>query len=145
MSFVALTETDLDAVVALEQRCHAFPWTRGNFADSLRAGYGAWLAREGEETSGYAVMMQAPDEAHLLNITIAPDRQRVGRGSEFLAFLFERARVWGASRMLLEVRPGNLAALALYIKTGFGEIGRRRDYYPAADGREDAIVMARPL
>jgi len=145
MSYAALTEADLDAVVAIEQCCHPFPWTRGNFSDSLQAGYGAWLSREGNHMSGYAVMMQAPDEAHLLNITIVPERQRGGRGTEFLGFLFERARAWGAGRILLEVRPGNLAALALYLKLGFGEIGRRHNYYPAISGREDALVMARSL
>ncbi len=137
--------TDLDAVVDAEQRCHDFPWTRGNFSDSLAAGYGAWLAREAGHMIGYAVMMRAPDETHLLNITILPDLQRSGRGSALLHYLFEQARFWGATRMLLEVRPGNASGLALYRRHKFHEIGRRRDYYPAKGGREDAIVMARAL
>jgi ribosomal-protein-alanine N-acetyltransferase len=136
---------DLDAVTDAEQRCHGFPWTRGNFADSLAAGYGAWLAREEAHMTGYAVMMRAPDEAHLLNITILPDLQRKGRGSALLRHLFDQARTWGATRMLLEVRPGNASGLALYRRHDFSEIGRRRDYYPAGAGREDAIVMARAL
>lgn len=136
---------DLDSVVALEQRCHAFPWTRGNFSDSLAAGHGAWLVREAGAVIAYAVMMPAPDEAHLLNITVAPELQRTGRGTALLRQLFDLARVWKANRMLLEVRPGNAAALALYRRHGFAEIGRRRGYYPAAGGREDAIVMAREL
>lgn len=137
--------TDLDAVVEVEQRCHAFPWTRGNFSDSLAAGYGAWLAREDGRMTGYAVMMAAPEEAHLLNITILPELQRGGRGSALLAHLFCEARTWGAARMLLEVRPGNTSGLALYRRHEFREIGRRRGYYPASNGREDAIVMARDL
>ena len=140
-----MTDADLDAVAEAEQRCHAFPWTRGNFADSLAAGYGAWLMREDERMTGYAILMQAPDEAHLLNITVVPELQRRGRGSALLDYLFEQARVASAARMLLEVRPGNAAALALYLRHGFVEIGRRRDYYPATGGREDAIVMAREL
>lgn len=136
---------DLDAVVAAEQRSHAFPWSRGNFADSLAAGYGAWLALDDGVMIGYAVLMQVLDESHLLNITVLPELQRRGHGSTLLLHLFTLARARAATRMLLEVRPGNLAALALYRRHGFIEIGRRRNYYPAQDGREDAIVMARDL
>lgn len=136
---------DLDDVVDLERRCHEFPWTRGNFADSLAAGYDARVLRESGTLAGYGVVMRAPDEAHLLNITVAPDLQRCGRGTTLLLHLFERARASGAQRMLLEVRPGNAGALALYRRHGFTEIGRRRGYYPAAKGREDAIVMERAL
>lgn len=145
MEVSPMCAADLDAVVALERRCHAFPWTRGNFTDSLAAGHGAWLAREASEIAAYAVVMPAPDEVHLLNITVAPELQRGGRGAALLQQLFDLARHGKANRMLLEVRPGNVAALALYRRHGFAEIGRRRGYYPAANGREDAIVMAREL
>jgi ribosomal-protein-alanine N-acetyltransferase len=140
-----MTAADLDAVVAAEKLCHPFPWTRGNFADSLAAGHGAWLALENGRMTGYAIMMLVVDEAHLLNITVLPELQRSGRGSALLQHLFDQARTRAAIRMLLEVRPGNLAALALYRRHGFLEIGRRRDYYPAHEGREDAIVMARDI
>ena len=143
--YTEMTDADLDAVAAAEARVYSFPWTRGNFADSLAAGHGAWLAREVERLTGYAVMMQAVDEAHLLNITVLPELQRSGRGSALLLHLFELARAGAAIRMLLEVRPGNLAAQALYRRHGFLEIGRRRGYYPAHEGREDAIVMARDI
>lgn len=144
-TYTAMLPADLDAVTEAEQRCHGFPWTRGNFFDSIASGYGAWLARETGSMTGYAVMMSAPDEAHLLNITILPEFQRNGRGSALLHYLFEQARSWGATRMLLEVRPGNASGLALYRHHDFSEIGRRRDYYPAMGGREDAIVMEREL
>lgn len=142
-SYGAMLQADLDAVVAAEQRCHEFPWTRGNFADSLAAGHGAWLAREEGRMTGYAVMLHAVDDAQLLNITILPELQHCGRGSALLGHLFDQARAWGATRMLLEVRPGNASGLALYRRHGFREIGRRPGYYPARHGREDAIVMAR--
>ena len=145
MDLSTMCAADLDVVVAMEQRCHAFPWTRGNFADSLAAGHGAWLVHEADKLAAYAVMMPAPDEAHLLNITVVPELQRAGRGTALLQQLFDLARAWKAVRMLLEVRPGNVAAVALYRRHGFSEIGRRRGYYPAASGREDAIVMAREL
>lgn len=143
--YVAMTETDLDAVAAAERRIHPVPWTRGHFADSLQAGHGAWLALEDGHLIGYAVIMIAVDEAHLLNISVQPELQRRGRGSALLLHLFDQAQRQGAARMLLEVRSGNVSGQALYRRHGFVEIGRRRDYYPAAEGREDAIVMARAL
>lgn len=145
LRYRAMTVDDLDAVAAAERRAYAFPWTRGNFADSLAAGHGAWLALEHGQMIGYAVTMQVLDEVHLLNITVLPELQRKGRGSELLQHLFALARLRSATRMLLEVRPGNISGQALYKRHGFVEIGRRRDYYPAHQGREDAIVMAREL
>ena len=145
LRYRAMTADDLDAVAVAERRIYAFPWTRGNFADSLAAGHDAWLAQEHGQMTGYAVMMQVLDEAHLLNITVLPELQRGGRGSALLLYLFDQARAQAVTRMLLEVRPGNLGGQALYRRHGFAEIGRRRDYYPAHEGREDAIVMARDL
>lgn len=140
-----MTEDDVDIVVAAEQRIYPFPWTRGNFADSLAAGYSCWLCREGTHLTGYAVMMVVVGEAHLLNISIVPERQGQGIGAGFLSHLFSVARTHGAQRMLLEVRPSNRSGLALYRRFAFSEIGRRRGYYPAREGREEAIVMARDL
>lgn len=140
-----MTDVDLDAVVAAEARIHRFPWTRGNFADSLAAGHGAWVVQESEMLVGYAVMMQVLDEAHLLNISVLPELQRQGRGTSLLQHMFGLARLQGMTRMLLEVRQGNAPGLGLYRRHGFVEIGRRRDYYRAHEGREDAIVMAREL
>jgi ribosomal-protein-alanine N-acetyltransferase len=145
LEFVPMCETDLDAVMAVECRAYDFPWTRGNFADSLKAGYSSWLCREAGGMVGYAVLMMAVDEAHLLNITIHPDCQRRGLGSELLAQLLVVARRHGALRILLEVRPGNASGLALYRRFLFSQIGRRRGYYQGHGGREDAIVMARDL
>jgi [ribosomal protein S18]-alanine N-acetyltransferase len=145
LSFTDMTEADLDAVAEAEARIHAFPWTRRNFADSLAAGHGAWLMQEGGRMVGYAVVMQVLDEAHLLNISVLPELQRSGRGSALLSHVAGQAQKRAARRMLLEVRPGNLAGQGFYRRHGFVEIGRRRDYYPAHEGREDAIVMARDL
>jgi ribosomal-protein-alanine N-acetyltransferase len=92
-----MTEADLDAVAAAEALIHAFPWTRGNFADSLAAGHGAWLAQEDKCMTGYAILMQVLDEAHLLNISVLPELQRSGRGSTLLIHIFAQA-ARGASR-----------------------------------------------
>lgn len=145
LRYPGMTDTDLDAVAAAETRIHPFPWTRGNFADSLAAGHGAWLALEDERMIGYAVMMQVLDEVHLLNISILPELQRGGRGTALLMQLFDWARTHAATHMLLEVRPGNVSGRGFYGHHGFVEIGRRRGYYEAHEGREDAIVMVRDL
>lgn len=143
--FQPMTGADLDAVMAIENRIYEFPWSRGNFSDSLDSGYRAWLARSGDELVGYGVVMLALDEAHLLNISVVPERQGRGLGSQLLEHLFDDVRRCGVVRMLLEVRPSNTSGLRLYDRYGFAEIGRRRGYYPVSSGREDAIVMARDL
>lgn len=141
VEFVPMSEGDLDWVVARERELHAFPWTRGNFADSLAAGYSCWLMKAGGQAVGYAVMMLVLDEAHLLDISIDREAQGRGHGAALLGHLRAEARRHGATQFFLEVRPSNAAALSLYRSNGFEHVGRRRDYYPAADGREDAIVM----
>ncbi|MHB1372757.1 MAG: ribosomal protein S18-alanine N-acetyltransferase [Thauera sp.] len=145
LSFVAMRAEDLDWVVAREAELHAYPWSRGNFADSLTAGHDAWIMRRGEEALGYAIVLKVLDEAHLLDIGIVGAAQGLGLGREFMAWLCEEARQAGAASFFLEVRTSNAAALRLYQRLGFDEIGRRRGYYPAGGAREDAIVMRRAL
>jgi ribosomal-protein-alanine N-acetyltransferase len=98
-----------------------------------------------DEPVAYAVLMQIVDEAHLLNISVRRDWQGRGLGSELLEHLCTAASRFGASQMFLEVRSSNIAGLRLYDKWNFTRIGRRKAYYPAVDGREDAIVMRREL
>jgi ribosomal-protein-alanine N-acetyltransferase len=137
---------DLPEVVAIEEVAYEFPWTHGNFIDSLRAGHSAWTMRDsGGGLIAYAVVMMAVDEAHLLNLTVAPACQRFGFGWRMLEAMAENARGYRARSMLLEVRPSNTAAQQMYARYGFVRIGTRRGYYPARDGREDAIVLRVPL
>jgi len=140
---------DLDAVAAIERSIYPFPWTRGNFADSLLAGHDAWILEieieESPQLIGYAVVMWLPDEVHLLNLSVAAPMQGRGYGREMLNWLMRDAAGRGARGMLLEVRPSNAPALALYRSSGFEPIGVRRGYYPAEGGREDATVLFRRL
>ncbi len=136
---------DVDAVVRLEREVYAFPWTPGNFRDSLNAGYSCWVCEFGTELVGYGVMMLAAGEAHVLNLAIAKRWQRQGRGRKLMQHLIKVAREYGAETMFLEVRPSNLGARALYEDVGFTEIAVRRHYYPAHDGREDAVLMGLAL
>lgn len=143
--FAPMSEEDLDWVVAQEACLHPFPWSRANFLDSLAAGYGSWIMHESRMPTGYAIVLGVLDEAHLLNISVAREVQGRGRGGLLLEHLFAQARHAGASQFFLEVRPSNVPARALYHKAGFVEIGRRKGYYPASNGREDAIVMRAAL
>lgn len=140
-----MREDDLDAVMAVERRAYPFPWTPGIFRDCIRAGYPAWLLYEGAQVIGYAVLSIAAGEAHLLNLCVDPSAQGRGHGRRLLQTVLRLAQGQGAQRVFLEVRPSNPAAIALYHAQGFNEIGRRPRYYPTANGREDAIVMAMEL
>ena len=137
-----MREADLDAVLAIEVRAYPFPWTRGIFRDCLLADYPAWVLEQGGRIIGYGVLSLAVDEAHVLNVCAAPEVQGRGHGRRLLRSLLKIASARGAQRVFLEVRPSNTHAIALYHDEGFNEIGRRPRYYPAKDGREDALVMA---
>ena len=136
---------DVAAVFSVEQKIYPFPWSLGNFHDSLSAGYSCWVYDFCDHPIGYAILMIAAGEAHLLNLGIAHDWQSQGLGRIFLRHLIDIARQDRADMMFLEVRPSNRRAIELYLSEGFNEIGLRRNYYPAANGREDAIVMGASL
>lgn len=140
-----MTEADLDAVLGIEREVHAHPWTAGNFSDALRSKYVCKVYENEGRMLGYAVLMLAVDEAELLDIAIAAGQQRHGWGRKLLEEMMALARRQNMQRMVLEVRASNAAAIALYRKAGFSDIGLRRDYYPAENGREDAILMGREL
>jgi len=139
--------SDLAAVARIEARIFAFPWTVGNFSDSLAAGYDAWVFEQSSgEMLGYAILMWLPDEVHLLNLSVDEPVQGRGLGEAWLRRLLDSVAQRGARSMLLECRPSNTIGLRLYERTGFARIGLRRRYYPAPGGtREDAIVMVRRL
>jgi len=134
---------DVEEVVRIENDAYPFPWTRGNFLDSLANRYQAWVLREADERlAGYFLLMSAVDDVHLLNITVRPDLHGQGIGRYLLNKVCELAESAGIYRVLLEVRPSNQHALAVYRHAGFQMIGIRKKYYPAAgSSREDAIVM----
>lgn len=138
-------EQDLDEVLAIEGAIYSHPWTRGNFSDSLRAGYECKTWRVDGQLAGYFILMVAAGEAHLLNLSIAAQWQRNGHGSALLREAAALAGQLGATDLFLEVRPSNHAAQALYRRFGFRKVAVRRDYYPADSGREDALVLTLPL
>jgi ribosomal-protein-alanine N-acetyltransferase len=146
-SLEAMRLSDLDEVMAIEQLAYPFPWSRGNFVDSLAAGYQAWMLRGGDgHLVAYFVALQGVAEMHLLNITVAPAQQGRGLARHLLDALCALARREGCEQVWLEVRQSNDRARQVYLAYGFSETGRRRAYYPAAAGqREDAVLMSLPL
>ncbi|HYG05932.1 MAG TPA: ribosomal protein S18-alanine N-acetyltransferase [Stenotrophomonas sp.] len=140
-----MREEDIDTVMEVERRAYPFPWTRGIFRDCLQAGYPGRVLEQDGVLVGYGMLSLATDEAHILNVCVDPALQSRGHGRLLLRALVRLACERGARRVFLEVRPSNAAAVALYHSEGFNEIGRRPRYYPAQNGREDALVMAMEL
>ncbi len=140
-----MTGADLDVVLRIEREVHAHPWTPGNFSDALHSKYPCKVYEDNGEIQGYAILMLAVDEAELLDIAIDATMQRKGLGRKLLEEMLALARLADMRRMLLEVRASNTSAIALYRSAGFEQIGLRRAYYPAANGREDALLMGRVL
>jgi [ribosomal protein S18]-alanine N-acetyltransferase len=136
---------DLDNIMQIEPTIYSYPWTRGNFSDSLSNGYSGWVLEQNGEMIGYSLLMMIMDEAHLLNLSVAKHRQKQGLGRYLLEHMCKIAKTHKALNMFLEVRPSNISAIALYENMGFCEMAVRRGYYPAKDGREDAVLMGLAL
>jgi len=136
---------DLPDVLAIESSSYPYPWSRTIFSDCLHAGYSCWVARQAGIVEGYGVLTVSAGESHLLNICVRPESCGKGFGTRILRHLISIAGRHDADIIFLEVRPSNGAARKLYENEGFNELGRRRDYYPANKGREDALILARTL
>ncbi len=136
-----LQADDLDRLVAIESASYPFPWTLGIFRDCLKVGYACSGLCVGSDLVGYSVFNWGAGEAHLLNLCVHPDWQRQGFGRLLLDHSIRQARTLGCRVMFLEVRPSNSGAVRLYERRGFEEAGQRPDYYPAHEGREDALVL----
>jgi ribosomal-protein-alanine N-acetyltransferase len=132
----------LSQVLMIERRGYEFPWSETIFRDCLRAGYSGWVVcNERDFVVGYCLLSMAVDEAHVLNLCVDPDYQRSGMGTFLLHHMIDLARAASATIVLLEVRKSNRAAIQLYESRGFQRLGLRKGYYPAHNGREDALVL----
>lgn len=155
LSFRRISEADIESVAAIERRVYEFPWTAGNFRDAMLSGYrfwGCWVqghagpdSHGGDQLVGYAIIMLAVDEAHLLNIAVDATWQGQGIGRRALQFAIDDARNKECVMLYLEVRPSNRIAQALYHDMGFSRHGIRKAYYPARAGREDALFLGLEL
>lgn len=141
VSFREMHASDLDAVMQIEIVNFPFPWTAGNFKDSINSGHICLLLEIDEAVIGYAILMMALDEAHLLNISVSSSWKGKGWGRHLLNHMMQIGREKGGLNMFLEVRPSNVSAITLYESIGFNEMGMRPGYYPAHNGRENAVLM----
>lgn len=140
-AFRPMAENDFDAVLSIERKAYPFPWTLGNFQDCLESGYSCWVMELDSEVVGYSILMSAVGEGHILNCCVHPRWQGRGLGLQIMQRMLATAPEYGIECLFLEVRPSNGSALHLYERLGFEAVGLRRHYYPAEQGREDALVM----
>lgn len=145
IDFRPMTSVDIPAIMQVEERCYDFPWTKGIFADCIRVGYDCWVAEQNQKIIAYGVLSVAAGESHILNLAVDKSCQRQGIGRQFLQHLVDVARLKEAKMILLEVRTSNQSAIDLYESSGFNEIGCRKAYYPAPNGKEDALLLAMHL
>lgn len=141
ISFREMQTLDLDAVMQIETVNFPFPWTAGNFKDSINSGHICLVLEIDKALMGYAILMMVLDEAHLLNISVSPKWKGKGWGRHLLNHMMQIGREKGGLNMFLEVRTSNVSAITLYESIGFNEMGLRPGYYPAHNGREDAVLM----
>ncbi|MCU0842585.1 MAG: ribosomal protein S18-alanine N-acetyltransferase [Thiobacillaceae bacterium] len=139
--FRPMANRDLEHIVRIERAAYPYPWSLGNFRDCLHAGYSCWVAELERELIGYFVLLSAAGEGHILNCCVSPPWQGRGYGRLLMEQLMDTARGHGVEFLFLEVRPSNAPAIRLYESLGFEGIALRRGYYPADQGREDALVM----
>jgi ribosomal-protein-alanine N-acetyltransferase len=140
-----MRDQDVEAVLVSERAAYEFPWSAEIFSDCMRVGYNCWIVEVGRLVVGHGIMSIGAGECHVLNLCVHPKWQGLGLGRRLLRRLLALARTKGADTAFLEVRVSNRLARALYASEGFCEIGERRGYYPARNGREDAVVLARAL
>lgn len=145
LSFRRMKTDDVAQIMQVEKSVYQYPWTEGIFNDCIRVGYECWLAEIDETMVAHAVISIAAGESHILNISVDNQYQGQGIGKRFIEFLVDIAKSKKVSTILLEVRPSNVQAINCYNATGFNEIGCRKDYYPAPNGREDALLFAREI
>jgi len=143
--FREMTIDDVPAIMEIEKQVYTHPWTRGIFLDCMRVGYNCWVYGESDELLAYGLVSVAVNEAHILNICVSPHAQGRGLGKLMLYKLMQLAAERDGNSIFLEVRESNLVAQNLYDQEGFNRIGLRKNYYPAEDGREDALVFAKEL
>jgi ribosomal-protein-alanine N-acetyltransferase len=140
-----MTHDDLSMVSDIERRSYEFPWSHGVFRDCLLAGYRSSVLIREERVAGYGILSIAAGEAHILNLCIEPEFRSMGYGERLLDTLLAHARAASVREVLLEVRPSNLTAIALYRKKGFFQVANRPAYYQSHEGREDAAVLCKKL
>lgn len=141
--FRPIQMADIKSVHEIESVAYVFPWSRTIFYDCIRIGHSFWGLENDDILIAYGIISIVPsiDESHILNLCVHPDMQGLGFGKIMLHFLLDLAKEYKARSIFLEVRPSNIAALKLYKRYGFKQVGMRRNYYQSVSGREDALIL----
>jgi [ribosomal protein S18]-alanine N-acetyltransferase len=139
--FRPMREEDIPVICEIEIESFTTPWTAGAFQNELTTNqFAKYIVLEVDgDIAGYGGMWLIMEEAHVTNIAIRERFRGKKLGERLLRELQRNARLFGALRMTLEVRPSNIVAQRLYEKMGFYSVGIRRGYY--TDNKEDAIIM----
>jgi len=140
-----MQQEDVDGVMVIENVVCEFPWTPEIFRDCIKVGYGCWVLSENNQVLGYGLLSTSAGEGHVLNICISEEQQGKGLGKRMMLHLLKECKRLACESVYLEVRVSNYRAIQLYKQLGFTQIGERKDYYPAKDGREDALVLSLPF
>ena len=143
--FRPMKKWDIPNVLTIEERVYEFPWNKRTFLDCMRIGYHCLVLERAGTILAYGILCPGFEESHIMNICVAPKFHGRGYGRKMMERLIEIAHEDGSEKMLLEVRPSNLSALRLYENMGFKQVGVRKGYYPAREGREDAILCTLEL
>lgn len=136
-----MSNNDIPTVVTIENMVQHFPWSEQTLSDCLRVGYHGYIIEVQQAIAGFAYISIAAQECHILNLAIHPDYQSKGLGRQLMLFLLDKARTYQANMVFLEVRISNDKAIKLYRSLDFNEIGIRRGYYQAVNGREDGVML----
>ncbi|MDC8831652.1 ribosomal protein S18-alanine N-acetyltransferase [Alteromonas gilva] len=121
------------------------PWSKSTFTDCTTSPYECWLVISDDVILGYAILLIVLDEVTVMDIAIAPEYQGQGVGKQLLQHVLCHCRHQQHRVCFLEVRESNQAAIHVYTKAGFALLERRKNYYPIAGGREDALMMSLQL
>ena len=129
-------------IALLERRCFSDPWSEKSIASELENPLSLWfVAMDGNRVCGYVGSQTVLGESDMMNIAVSGDYRRQGIGEQLISRLIRELSKRGSHILCLEVRASNEAAIALYKKHGFEEVGRRKNYYE--DPKEDALLMTR--
>lgn len=144
VSIRAMQVADVPQVIAIEQQVQTYPWSKQLFVDSINAPHQCTVIETNGCVAGFCILQPVLDEANLLLMAIDPAFQQRGLGMRLLEqsinSLGEHCKM-----IFLEVRQSNQAAIGLYEKVGFAQIDLRKNYYPTAQGKEHAVIMALTL
>ncbi len=145
LHYNALTPDNAAAAFVLQHACHVYPWSETTFLSCLTPPYSAEQAYLHGQLCGYYVLLMVADEATLMDIGVDAQFRGQGLGRALLTRVLQRCHQAGMQTLWLEVRVSNAAAIELYRSAGFSLIERRKGYYVAEDGKEDALIMCLKL